>query len=454
MPRTVQVCVTSLGCAKNLVDTEIMLGSLADHGAGFTTDLDQANIHLINTCAFIDAARSESNAAIGDAMRWKRQRRNRKVIVAGCLAQRSAEKLKQRYPGIDMILGLDEVAQIGERLSAMYERMGGFRAFPAEDLPVYLYDVNTPRVVVTPKHYAYMKIAEGCNMRCSFCAIPTFRGLERSRSIESIAAEGQRLLDEGVRELILVSQNSSRYGLERKDGTNLAGLLRRLNDLEADEYWVRPLYLYPTSVTDELIAAFAECERVVPYVDMPLQHASDPVLKRMRRGIRKARLERLLETFREQVPGVTLRTTFLVGHPGENQEEFDELHQFVRDQRFDRFGVFTYSQEENTHAYPWTDFVSREVADERRGMLLATQQEIAREKNEALVGGQQRIIIDDLVADEESGGFYGVGRTQGDAPDADNSVRFSASTDLAEQSFCDVRITAAEPYDLYAEHSA
>lgn len=450
MLKSVKICLSSLGCAKNLVDTEVMAGSLAESGAVFTTDLEKADIHVINTCSFIDRARDESFDAIAQAVRWKAKRRNRKVVVAGCLAQRMPQLVQKKYPKVDLIVGLDEVQHIAERLDQFLGRFSDLNTFVATDLPVYLYNEMTPRVLATPRHYAYIKIAEGCNMKCSFCAIPTFRGKERSRSIESIALEAQKLLDRGVRELILVSQNSSRYGFDRKDGTTLVPLLQRLDNLEADEYWLRVLYLYPTSVSDELIDAFATCRHLTRYVDMPLQHISDKVLKRMRRGITKKRSEELLRKFRERVPGVTMRTTFLVGHPGEEEEDFAILREFVQEQRFDRFGVFTYSHEENTHAYQFTDFVGREIADRRRAELMVAQQEISLEKNSALIGSSTRVLIDD-VRTLDDGSTETTGRTQGDAPQADNLVHFTSDGRITDEDFCDVVITAAEPYDLYGE---
>ncbi len=443
-----KICLSSLGCAKNLVDSEVMAGSLAQAGAVFTNDPEIADIHVINTCSFIDKAREESYDTIAAALRWKARRRHRKVVVAGCLAQRMPQVVRKKYPKVDLIIGLDDVQTIAARLDEFLHQFPELNTVVREDLPVYLYDENTPRLLVTPSHYAYLKIAEGCNMKCSFCAIPTFRGKERSRSIESIALEAQNLLDKGVKEIILISQNSSRYGLDLRDGTTVAALLKRLDNLEGDEYWLRVLYLYPTSVTDELIDTFSVSRHLTPYVDIPLQHISDPVLKRMRRGINKKRSEELLCSIRQRIPNVIVRTTFLVGHPGETDTEFAELRDFVQEQRFDRFGVFTYSHEENTHAYQFTDFAAREVAEQRRAELMLLQQQISLEKNTAFIDQSIRVIIDEINMGEDDK-IQCVGRTRGDAPQADNLVHFTADSEVADYNFCNVTITAAEPYDLH-----
>lgn len=466
MPKTAKICVSSLGCAKNLVDTEVMLGSMAKSGVVITGDLNDADIFVVNTCSFIEGARQESNAAIMDAITWKKKRKNRKVVVAGCLPQRSPEETKKNHPDVDLFLGLDDVASIGTMVNNLLRKMPTMNTIQKDDLPVYLYDENTPRLLVTPSHYAYIKISEGCNHKCSFCAIPTFRGKLRSRTIESIVKEAQALLNRGVREIILVSQDSTGYGSDLKDGSSTAELLKALDKLDCDEYWVRLLYLYPTTVTDELIETFAQSKHIAKYIDMPLQHGADKVLKTMRRGITRKRTEILLDKFRKAMPGVVMRTTLLVGHPGEGEEEFQECLDFVKEQQFDRLGVFTYSHEENTHARSLEDFTDPETSAARRDQIMAVQQEISYEKNQRFAGQDLRVIVDEafLKTDidpnderfdeaimEEAGDYYVLSRTEGDAPDVDNLVHFSADEAILDQQFLTVHIEEATDYDLYGQ---
>ena len=450
MPKSAKICVSSLGCAKNLVDTEVMLGNLATSGVSLTNDLNDADIFVINTCSFIDGARQESNEAIMDAVRWKKKKRARRVVVAGCLPQRSPEETKKNHPDVDLFLGLDEITSIGTMVQNLLRKMPQMNTFVKEDLPVYLYDENTPRLLVTPQHYAYIKISEGCNHKCSFCAIPTFRGKLRSRTITSVVKEAQALLNQGVKEIILVSQDSTGYGSDLKDGSSTAKLLQALDNLDAEEYWVRLLYLYPTTVTDELIDTFANTKHVCKYIDMPLQHAGDKVLKTMRRGITRKRTEALLDKFREKIPGVTMRTTLLVGHPGEDEEQYLELKDFVEKQRFDRVGIFTYSHEKNTHAYNFDEYADSETSEARKNELMEIQQEISFEKNQRFVDQTLDIIIEDIFEDEE-GNTRCVGRTEGDAPDVDNQVHFEYDERIGDSYFTKVKIFEADAYDLFGE---
>lgn len=450
MPKSAKICISSLGCAKNLVDTEVMLGSLAQSGVTLTNDLKHADIFVINTCSFIDGAREESNEAIRDAIRWKKKKRHRKVVVAGCLPQRMPEETKETHPNVDLFLGLDEVANVGTMVQNLLRKIPTINTFIKEDLPVYLYDEQTPRLLVTPSHYAYIKISEGCNHKCSFCAIPTFRGKLRSRTVTSITKEAQALLNQGVKEIILVSQDSTGYGSDLQDGSSIAQLLRALDKLQAKEYWVRLLYLYPTTVTDDLVEAFATSSHLCKYIDMPLQHASDRVLKTMRRGITKKRTEDLLQKFRDRIPGVTMRTTLLVGHPGEAEEDFETLRDFVLQQKFDRVGIFTYSHEQNTHAFSMSEYASKEEAGKRRDELMKVQHEISYANNQRFVGQEIKVIIDDVFEDEE-GQTRCIGRSEGDAPDVDNQVHFAYHEKIADSVFATVKIYEAEAYDLFGE---
>ena len=451
MKRKILLCISSLGCAKNLVDTEVMLGSLAQSNISLTNSLNEADIYVINTCSFIDSARQESNMTISDGIKWKKKKRGRKLIVAGCLPQRTPEKVMEDFPNIDLILGLDQVANLNKLIENIYTNMPSINKIESKDLPVYLYDENTPRLFVTPSHYAYVKISEGCNHKCSFCAIPTFRGSLRSRSIESIVKESQALLNQGVREIILVSQDSTGYGSDLKNNSTIAKLLQELEKLDCKEhYWVRLLYLYPTTVNDELIETFANSKHIVKYIDMPLQHISDNVLKKMRRGITKKRTISLLEKFRSRVPNVIMRTTLLVGHPGEKEADFQELIEFVENQKFDRIGVFTYSHEENTWAFQFDDYPSREVAEERKNILMEKQYHISHKNNQKLIGQELKVIIDDVVQND-SGEKLFQGRCYGDAPDVDNLIYFPYKKAYEKESFIDVKILSAKSYDLIAE---
>ncbi|MCM8543038.1 MAG: 30S ribosomal protein S12 methylthiotransferase RimO [Lentisphaeraceae bacterium] len=450
MPKSAKICISSLGCAKNLVDTEVMLGSLAKSGVTLTNDLTHADIFVVNTCSFIDGAREESNGAIRDAIKWKKKKRHRKVVVAGCLPQRLPEETKKNHPNVDLFLGLDEVANVGTMVQNLLRKIPTINTFNKEDLPVYLYDENTPRLLVTPSHYAYIKISEGCNHKCSFCAIPTFRGKLRSRTIMSIVKEAQALLNQGIKEIILVSQDSTGYGSDLKDGSSTAELLKALDKLDADEYWVRLLYLYPTTVTDDLIDTFAASKHIAKYIDMPLQHASDNVLKVMRRGINKKRTEILLQKFRDKIPGVTMRTTLLVGHPGEEEQDFEVLRDFVKEQKFDRVGIFTYSHEENTHAFSMDEYADKATAERRRDQLMEIQQDVSYENNQRFVDKEVKVIIDDVFEDEE-GEVRCIGRTEGDAPDVDNQVHFAYDERIGDGIFATVKIFEADAYDLFGE---
>jgi len=429
------------------VDTEVMLGSLSGTRLSITNDPQQADIFVINTCSFIKTARSESDDAIKNALLWKKQKKHRMVLVAGCMPQRYAEEINTQYPEVDRFISLDEVSSLGSIISEISQSDYSDKGFSPQGSSEFLYDHNTPRLLTTPASYAYMKIAEGCNHSCSFCAIPAIRGKQRSRTIDSLITEAASLLDNGTGELILVAQDSSGFGTDLNKGNKLQDLLQALDKLPVkDPYWLRLLYLYPTMVTDELIEVIAESEHLVKYIDMPLQHISDKVLQRMRRGISKERTLKLLETFREKIPSAVMRTTLLVGHPGETDEEFEELLQFVQKQRFNRLGVFPYSHEENTFAYQYKDFADSATVEARIAKLMQVQQEISLDLNKNLIGKTVQVIIDEVSPDEH-GNICG--RTAGDAPDVDNLVHFPWDECAAEDVFANVKITEADIYDLY-----
>ena len=440
------VYVVSLGCPKNLVDTEVMCGQIGLAGFALTDRCEAADILLINTCSFIREARDEAGREIHSALRWKRKRRGRRVVVSGCLPQRDLAEARRLYPKVDLFLGLDDVPRTADLLSALVR--GGQAPHQASQYgpPTYLYDDRTPRMLATGGPHAYVKIADGCDHFCRFCAIPTIRGRQRSRSMDSVVAECRNLLAMGVRELDLVAQDSTRYGADRDDGSSLPELLRRCDALEG-RYWLRLLYTHPRHFTDELMRVFAEAQHLVSYVDIPLQHISDPVLRAMGRGVDEAGTRVLMARLREQIPGVAVRTTFLVGYPGEAEADFDALSRFVEDYRFDRMGVFVYSPEAGTPAAGITEgLVPRRAAETRRAQLMEQQQAISAERNAAMVGQ----TVEVLVHGPERPGWHAA-RTTADAPDIDNVVHVRTPGRRELSGFLTVRITEADTYDLEAE---
>jgi len=422
----VKIGFLSLGCPKNLVDGEVMLGLARDAGHDLTTDSSAADVLVVNTCAFIDSAKEESIDAILEMAAHKRDGRCSRLIVTGCLAERYRDELKREIPEIDAVLGTGEVPGIvdaignGDPRPAVGEAVPltfyGKSASPA--IPTYIYDADTPRLLTTPKHFAYVKIAEGCDYTCAFCIIPTLRGAYRSRTHESIVREARALAERGVRELLLISQDSTFYGIDRRERGALARLLRELNTIDG-LVWIRLLYLYPTTITDDVLEAMAECEKVCRYVDLPLQHAAPDVLKRMRRPGTRQTYERLLSRIRDRVPGVTLRTTLIVGFPGETDADFAELEAFVDDIRFDHLGVFTYSHEEGTRAYELPDDVPPSVKRRRRHAVMSRQKAIVAAAQRTRVGEDVRVMIDGPSPEHE---LVLCGRLEGHAPDIDPQV--------------------------------
>jgi ribosomal protein S12 methylthiotransferase len=443
----------SLGCPKNLVDSEVMLGLTREAGHTLTREPADADVLVVNTCAFIDSAKQESIDAILEMAAHRRNGRTR-LIVAGCLAERYGEKLRREIPEIDVVLGTNEVPNIVQAIrgTATGLKTGG-PTMPVEAdgrprgaAPPYLYDANTPRVLTTPRHYAYVKIAEGCDYTCAFCIIPKLRGAYRSRPMDSVVDESRRLAQKGVREIILISQDTTFYGVDSGERGALARLLRRLNGVDGLE-WIRLLYLYPTTLDESVLDAMAECEKVCKYVDLPLQHASAEVLKRMKRPGTGDSYRRLLARIRQRVPGVTLRTTFIVGFPGETEAEFDELQRFLREVRFDHVGVFTYSHEEGTSAYEMTDDVPAGVKAARRKALMSAQRSLVAERNRQRIGERVRVLVDGMSAEHE---LVLKGRTEGQAPDIDSVVYLSdcEPAAVAAGSFVHARIVDARDYDL------
>jgi ribosomal protein S12 methylthiotransferase len=437
----------SLGCPKNLVDSEVMMGQLKQAGYEITNDEAEADTLVVNTCGFIDAAKKESVDAILEAARMKSEGKCKRLVVAGCLVERYREELRAEIPEVDAFIG---TSQIGD-ITTVADARVNTRRLPVVQIgnqsATYLYDESTPRVLATPSHFAYVKIAEGCDRPCAFCFIPQMRGHFRSRRFGSVVAEARSLIEQGVKELVLVAQDSSRYGEDLGQTDGLAHLLRELARLEGIE-WVRVMYAYPTHVSDAFLDAMAQEPKACKYLDIPLQHASQRILKLMRRGGNRASLERLIERVRRRVPNVTVRTTFITGFPGETDEDFDELLKFVRNVEFDRVGVFTYSDEEGTPAHLFPDKVDPKIATRRRAALLREQKKISRRRNRARVGSTVRVLFEGASAETD---LLWQGRSEGQAPDIDGCVLINDAPENsapAPGDFLNVRITGAQEYDL------
>src|SRR6201989_1994780 len=374
----------SLGCPKNLVDSEVMMGQLKQSGYQITSDAEEADTVVVNTCGFIDSAKKESIEAILEAARLKTEGKATRLVVAGCLVERYRDELKAEMPEVDAFIGTSQITEI----LSVCDPQTNTRTLPVIPLgnqtATYLYDESTPRVLATPGQYAYIKIAEGCDRPCAFCFIPQMRGHFRSRRFGSIVAEAHQLAEEGVKELILVAHDSSRYGEDLGKDDALAALLRELSHTDGIE-WVRVMYTYPTHISDGFLDVLAEEPKAVKYLDMPLQHASQNVLKLMKRGGNRSSLERLIARVRERVPGIAVRTTFITGFPGETEDDFNELLAFVKNVEFDPVGVFTYSDEEGTPAYDLPNKVDPKIAKQRRARLMKEQSRISRKRNRAKV---------------------------------------------------------------------
>ena len=469
-----KIGVVSLGCPKNLVDSEVMLGLSQQAGHSLTRDAAQADVIIVNTCAFIDKARQESIDAILEMAEHKKTGHCRTLVVTGCMAERYRDELRAEIPEIDAVLGTGEVPDIvaalggstqqapptGSNLIPLLRSNGERVALKGQGrepraespepraLPTYIYDADTPRLLATPRHYAYIKIAEGCDYTCAFCIIPALRGHYRSRPADSIVREAEALVAGGVKELILISQDTSFYGNDRGERGALARLLRALNRVEGLE-WIRMLYLYPTTIGDDVLDAMAESEKVCRYIDLPLQHASDAVLKRMKWPGTRASYERLLERIRARVPGVALRTTCIVGFPGESDAEFNELQSFVQATRFDHLGVFTYSDEVGTSAHASPDDVPAPTKRQRQSRLMRLQKRVVARDQKKRVGQRVRLLVDGPSPEHE---LVIRGRLEGQAPDID-AVVYLTDCDpaaLTPGTFIHAEIVGAREYDLIA----
>ncbi|MCX6543701.1 MAG: 30S ribosomal protein S12 methylthiotransferase RimO [Acidobacteria bacterium] len=466
----------SLGCPKNLVDSEVMIGLLQQAGHEVTPNAESADVLVVNTCAFIDSAKQESVDAILEMAELKRTGRCRRLVVTGCLAERYRADLRSQIGEIDAVLGTGEIPAIVGAISStaparpaampvtLYRgastRSGRTRdsslgsprssvALAGAGLePGCLYDADTPRTLVTPHHFAYVKVAEGCDYACSFCIIPTLRGAYRSRTVESIVTEARLLAERGVRELILISQDTTCFGVDRGERGALATLLRQLNQVEGIE-WIRLLYLYPTTIRNDVLDAMVDCEKICRYVDLPLQHASAGVLKRMKRPGTGSSYRRLLDRIRTRVPDVALRTTLIVGFPGETRADFNELKAFVADVQFDHLGVFTYSHEEGTAAFGLKDDVPASLKAKRRDTLMSLQKRLVQKAQRRRIGQRVRVMVDGPAPEH---GLVVRGRLASQAPDIDSCVYL---TDIDPDDYCPGQViegvvVGARQYDLVA----
>jgi len=446
-----RVGLIALGCAKNRVDGEVMLGLLQRAGYEVTADPAQADTIIVHTCGFIDAAKEESIDTILAAAEWRKQ--GKRLVVTGCLAQRYAPTLLEDIPEIDALMGtadLDRIVEVCDTLTAApstHTARRWPRRRPVEPRvwlgdPPYLYDADTPRILSTPAHYAYVKVAEGCSYRCSFCSIPAMRGDQRSRPIESIVQEAHHLAAHGVKELILISQNTTAYGRDLYSRPQLPALLHELAQVDGIE-WIRLLYAYPADVRDDVIAAIATEPKVCKYLEMPLQHCDARILRAMNRGGSRAELEAFITKLRARIPGLTLRTTFIVGFPGETAQEFRELEAFVEWAQFERMGAFAYSQEEGTPAASMAHQIPDRVKERRRHRLMERQREISWAYHQSFIGQHLRVLVDGFCDDEQRW----EGRYEGQAPEIDGVV-YIRGADLAPGMFVTVEVTEATEYDL------
>jgi len=422
MDKTVNII--SLGCAKNLVDSEILLGGLNKSEINITENPEDADTIIVNTCGFLDIAREESVDTILQAAQLKETGKPSELVVMGCLSERFPDELKNEVPEIDRIFGSNDHRQIVSFLTGKDY---------AKDDPLFF------RSLMTPNHYAYIKIAEGCDNGCSFCSIPIMRGLQKSRTISSIMEEAIRLSNNGTKELLVIAQDSTSYGWDLDKKVYLSDLLKELNTIEKID-WIRVHYAHPAHLSQRIIDSIANSDKVCNYLDMPVQHASDKILKSMKRGLNQKGIRDRIDRLRDANPGIALRTTLIVGYPGETKEDYKELYQFVEEMKFDRLGVFTYSEEEGTTAADLDDNIPVEVKNERKNQIIELQHDISLERNESFIGKTLRVLVD------QSENNIGVGRTEYDSPEIDNIVNIEGRVDKGQ--FVNIQIESANEYEL------
>jgi ribosomal protein S12 methylthiotransferase len=434
----------SLGCPKNLVDSEVMLALLKKEGHTLTTDRSEADVIVVNTCGFIEGSKKESIDTILQAAQLKLSGSCKRLIVTGCLAERYPKEIQSDLIEVDAVLGTNQVEEISRAVAG--EKTSPPDSFGRSDADLYLYDHNTPRLLATPRYTAYMKIAEGCDHSCAFCVIPKIRGAFRSRTIPSLVEEAQHLAAGGVKEITLVSQDTTSYGMDLGLEDGLAQLLEALDEVDGLR-WIRFLYVYPNLVSDRLCEIVSSSDRICKYIDMPLQHTSARILKSMRRGGNRSSLEKVIGRIRQGIPGVTFRTTMIVGFPGETEEDFEEVRSFCKEMEFDRLGVFTYSDEEDTDAYDLADKIPADTAEARRKILMEQQRKIAANKNRSLRGKELPILIEG--PSQESDLLF-QGRLESQAPEIDGVclINDSKAGNLSPGEFRIIRITRALEHDL------
>lgn len=442
------VYIVSLGCAKNLVDTEVAAGALAVDGIGFAENPEDADVYFINTCAFIPPARKEAETFIKEAIKWKKAGSGRGIIVGGCLTNWDKEKkFVKKYPQVDAWITTDDAGKLAIHVRKLFQKEPG-KTEPLTEAtfaPAYLYNEKTPRLQLTPPHFSYLKIADGCNNNCSYCAIPGIRGKLRSRSLMSVLEEAKNLIKNGVRELIITAQDITAFNKDYKS-ENLTALLKEIDTLPGD-FMVRLLYAHPAHLTGEMIKTMAKSKHILHYLDMPLQHISDKILQQMNRKVSSSEIREKITALKKAVPDIAIRTTFLVGFPGETDKDFKELCKFVKEQRFARLGVFTFYPEPGTPAAAMPNQVPAKLAEKRQAELMKLQNKISLENNQQLIGKKIEVLIDRIDPDAQ----IAVGRTYMDAPEIDNEVMISNIADIHPGEVIKVKITSATAYELEAE---
>jgi ribosomal protein S12 methylthiotransferase len=425
-----KINVITLGCSKNIYDSEILMGQLTanDIAVEHESEANDSNIVVVNTCGFIDNAKEESINTILDQARRKSDGEIEKLFVTGCLSERYKDDLEKEISDVDQFFGTTDLPKLLQALGADYK-----------------HELIGERITTTPKHYAFLKIAEGCDRPCSFCAIPLMRGKHKSKSIENLVIEASKLAKDGVKELILIAQDLTYYGLDLYGERRLADLLTELSNVDGID-WIRLHYAFPTGFPEDVLDVIKNTANICNYIDIPLQHINDEVLKSMRRGTNHQKTDRLLKMFREKVPGIAIRTSLIVGYPGETQEQFEEMKEWVRTTKFDRLGVFTYSHEENTHAHLLVDDVSEEIKHQRAEDIMEVQSQISFDSNQEKIGKTFKVLFD------RKEGEYFIGRTEFDSPDVDNEVLVKAeNTYVRIGDFSQVKVVSADHYDLYGE---
>ena len=424
-----KVNFVSLGCAKALVDSEKLLGALKNTNFSVVDDPEKADSMVINTCGFIDIARQESIDTILHAAKLKKEGKIGKLIVMGCLSERYPQELSSEIPEVDYFFGSNDHTKIMQFLTGKEY---------AQDDPIFL------RSILTPEHYAYIKIAEGCDNGCSFCSIPIMRGLQKSRSIDSILWEAEKLLEQGIKELLVIAQDTTSYGWDLKPKQYLGDLISELNNLNFE--WIRIHYAHPAHLSKKIIQSMADSKNVCSYLDMPIQHASDPILKSMRRGLNSNGIKKRIQLLREAIPDIRIRTTLIAGYPGETNEDFNKMFSFVEEVQFDRLGVFTYSEEDGTLAKNLKDDIPINVKNDRKAQIMDLQADISNEKNQSMIGKTLKVVIDDV------GEKHSVGRTEYDSPEIDNIVNINQALKIGQ--FYNIKIESANEFELIGSPSA